>query len=393
MKEAVIVSAARTAIGKANRGALAHVRPETLGATVVAGAVERAGGLDPADIDDVIMGCAMPEGPQGLNMGRIIALKAGLPDSVTAQTVNRFCSSGLQTIALGAQQIMSGMGEVVVAGGTESMSAVPMSGFHFRPDPDMVENRPEAYIGMGITAENVARKYNISRQDADAFAARSHERALDAIENARFADEIVPVEIDNVSYNGQGREHRTVEFTVDEGPRAGSTPEVLATLRPVFHAKGSVTAGNSSQMSDGAGAVVLMSREKADALGLEPMARFVSFATGGVPPELMGIGPVQAIPKALRYAGLDLSDIELVELNEAFACQALAVIREIGLDEETTNVNGGAVALGHPLGATGAKLTAQLLYEMQRRGNRYGMVTMCIGGGMGAAGIFENLRV
>ncbi len=397
MKEAVIVSAARTAVGKANRGALAHFRPEDMGAAVVAEAVRRAGGLDPADIDDVIMGCAMPEGPQGLNMGRIISLRAGLPEEVTAQTVNRFCSSGLQTIALAAQQIMSGMGDVVVAGGTESMSAVPMSGFHFRPNPWMVENRPEAYIGMGLTAENVARRYNISREQADVFAAASHEKALAAVESGRFEEEIVPLEVERVSFssngNGSGRKSETSTFKVDEGPRAGSTPEVLAKLRPVFHAKGQVTAGNSSQMSDGAGAVVVMSREKADELGLEPLARFVSFATGGVAPELMGIGPVKAIPKALKYAGMELSQIELVELNEAFACQALAVIQETGLDAESTNVNGGAVALGHPLGATGAKLTTQLLYEMRRRGNRYGMVTMCIGGGMGAAGIFENLQV
>lgn len=397
MKEAVIVSAARTAVGKANRGALADFRPEDMGAAVVAEAVRRAEGLDAADIDDVIMGCAMPEGPQGLNMGRIIALRAGLPEEVTAQTVNRFCSSGLQTIALAAQQIMSGMGDVVVAGGTESMSAVPMSGFHFRPNPWMVENRPEAYIGMGLTAENVARKYHISREQADAFAAGSHEKALAAVGSGRFEEEIVPLEVERVSFNsngdGLGRKSETLTFKVDEGPRAGSTPEVLAKLRPVFHARGQVTAGNSSQMSDGAGAVVVMSREKADELGLEPLAKFVSFATGGVAPELMGIGPVKAIPKALRYAGLELSQIELVELNEAFACQALAVIQETGLDAESTNVNGGAVALGHPLGATGAKLTTQLLYEMRRRGNRYGMVTMCIGGGMGAAGIFENLQV
>ena len=300
MKEAVIVSAARTAVGKANRGALANYRPEDMGAAAVAEAVRRAEGLHAADIDDVIMGCAMPEGPQGLNMGRIIALRAGLPEEVTAQTVNRFCSSGLQTIALAAQQIMSGMGDVVVAGGTESMSAVPMSGFHFRPNPWMVENRPEAYIGMGLTAENVAGKYNISREQADAFAAASHEKALAAVGSGRFEDEIVPLEVEQVSFSanggGSGRKSETLTFKVDEGPRAGSTPEVLAKLRPVFHAKGQVTAGNSSQMSDGAGAVVVMSREKADELGLEPLARFVSFATGGVAPELMGIGPVKAIP-------------------------------------------------------------------------------------------------
>ncbi|MDA8018857.1 MAG: acetyl-CoA C-acyltransferase [Thermoanaerobaculia bacterium] len=391
-REAVLVSAVRTAVGKSHKGTLAATRPEALGAAVVKEALHRAAPLEATDIDDVIMGCAMPEGPQGMNVGRIIALRAGLPDSVTAQTVNRFCSSGLQTIALAAQQIMSGMGEVIVAGGTESMSSVPMSGFQFRPDPYLAENRPEVYIGMGLTAENVASKYGISREDADVFASGSHEKALAAIGSQRFADEIVPIEVEHVSHQNGERSVSSRTFDVDEGPRPGSTPEVLAKLRPVFHRKGTVTAGNSSQTSDGASAVVVMSRRKADELGLNPLAKFHSFAVGGVPPEIMGIGPVKAIPKALKLAGLELSDIELTELNEAFACQALAVIREAGLDESTTNVNGGAVALGHPLGATGAKLTTQLLYEMQRRGNRYGLVTMCIGGGMGAAGIFENLR-
>jgi acetyl-CoA acyltransferase len=392
MTEAVIVSAVRTAVGRANKGALADVRPEVMGSTVVAEAVRRAGGLDPAEIDDVIMGCAMPEGPQGMNLGRIVALRAGLPESVAAQTVNRFCSSGLQTIALGAQQILAGMGEVIVAGGTESMSAVPMTGFHFRPDPELVEERPEVYIPMGLTAENVAREHGVAREDADAFSSRSHERALAAIAGGRFAEEIVPLEVERVVLeNGQRVTHKAT-FDTDEGPRPGSTPEVLAKLRPAFHARGTVTAGNSSQMSDGAAAVVVTSREKAEALGCEPLARFVSFAVAGVPPEVMGIGPVAAIPKALRYAGLELADIDLVELNEAFAAQALAVIREAGLDPERVNVNGGAIALGHPLGATGAKLTTQLIYEMKRRGCRYGMVTMCIGGGMGAAGIFENLQ-
>ncbi|MEM8962126.1 MAG: acetyl-CoA C-acyltransferase [Acidobacteriota bacterium] len=393
MPEAVIVSAARTAVGRAHTGALAHPRPEDIGAAAGAEAVRRAPGLDPATIDDLIMGCAMPEGEQGLNMGRIIALRAGLPDSVPAQTVNRFCSSGLQTIAHGAQQILAGMADVVVAGGTESMSAVPMSGVQFRPNPYMVDNRPEVYIGMGLTAENVARKYEVSREDADAFAARSHERALDAIATGRFRDEVVAIDVETVTaQNGNGElDRRTVSFDTDEGPRPGSTPEVLAKLRPVFHARGTVTAGNSSQMSDGASAVVVMSQERADDLGLEPMARFLSFAVAGVPPEIMGIGPVAAIPKALEHAGLELEDIDLIELNEAFAAQALAVIREAGLDIDKVNVNGGAVALGHPLGATGAKLTTQLLYEMDRRDLRYGMVTMCVGGGMGAAGIFERL--
>ena len=390
--EAVIVSAARTAVGRAKKGTLADTRPESMGAAAVRAALERAAPLDPGDIDDVIMGCAMPEGPQGLNMGRIIALKAGLPDSVAAQTVNRFCSSGLQTIALAAQQILAGMGDVVVAGGTESMSAVPMSGFCFRPDPGMVEERPEIYIGMGLTAENVAKQYGIDRESADAFSSASHDKALAAIEAGRFEDEIVPMDVERVVIDKGERATVQAVFDTDEGPRAGSSPEVLGKLRPVFHTRGTVTAGNSSQMSDGAAAVVVMSRTKADALGLEPLARFLGFAVGGVAPEVMGIGPVVAIPKALRYAGLELSDIELIELNEAFGCQALAVIQEAGLDPNIVNVNGGAIALGHPLGATGAKLTTQLLYEMQRRGNRYGMVTMCIGGGMGAAGIFENLR-
>jgi acetyl-CoA acyltransferase len=392
MREAVIVSAVRTAVGRSRKGALAEYRPEDMGASVVAEAVGRAKGLDPAEIDDVIMGCAMPEGPQGLNMGRVIALRAGLPDSVAAQTVNRFCSSGLQTIALGAQQILAGMGEVVVAGGTESMSSVPMSGFHFRPNPWMAENRPETYIGMGLTAENVARKYQISREASDAFASRSHERALAAIEGGKFDEEIIPLTVERVSLGNGAPKKDSYTFARDEGPRPGSTPEVLAKLRPVFHVKGTVTAGNSSQTSDGAGAVVVMSREKADEIGLAPLARFVSFAVGGVAPEIMGIGPVVAIPKALKYAGLELADIDVIELNEAFACQALAVIQEAGLDPEKVNVNGGAIALGHPLGATGAKLTTQLIHEMKRRGSRYGMVTMCIGGGMGAAGIFENLQ-
>ncbi len=392
MTEAVIVSAARTAVGRANKGTLADFRPEDMGAAAVSEAVRRAEGLDPESIDDVIMGCAMPEGPQGLNMGRIIALRSGLPHGVAAQTVNRFCSSGLQTIALGAQQIMAGMGDVVVAGGTESMSAVPMSGFHFRPNPWMVEHRPEAYIGMGLTAENVARQHGISRQQSDAFSAGSHDKALAAIADGKFEDEIVPLEVEKTVPRNGGRASSTVSFSVDEGPRPGSTPEILGKLRPVFHARGTVTAGNSSQMSDGAAAVVLMSRERAEALGLPPLVRFVSFAVGGVPPEVMGIGPVVAIPKALKRAGLELSDIDLIELNEAFGAQSLAVIQEAGLDPEIVNVNGGAIALGHPLGATGAKLTTQIIYEMKRRGSRYGMVTMCIGGGMGAAGIFENLQ-
>lgn len=392
MREAVIVSAARTAVGRAKRGTLAHYRPEDMGAAVVAEAIKRATGLEPAEIDDVIIGCAMPEGEQGLNMARIINLRAGLPESVAAQTVNRFCSSGLQTIALGAQQIMSGMGEVIVAGGAESMSAVPMIGVQFRPNPWMVENMPEVYLNMGLTAEKVAREYDVSREAQDAFAARSHENAIKAIAEGKFKEEVVPLEVEQVVLREGQQVSHSVTFDTDEGPRPGSTPEVLAKLRPVFHAKGTVTAGNASQMSDGAGAVVVMARDKADALGLKPLARFVSFAVGGVRPEVMGIGPVVAVPKALKYAGLTLDEIDLIELNEAFAAQALAVIRTLEMDIDKVNVNGGAVALGHPLGATGAKLTTQLLHEMKRRGSKYGLVTMCIGGGMGAAGIFENLN-
>jgi acetyl-CoA acyltransferase len=334
----------------------------------------------------------MPEGEQGLNMGRNIALRAGLPHTVAAQTINRFCSSGLQTIALGAQQIMTGMGEVIVAGGAESMSAVPMSGHQFRPNPWLVEHMPEVYISMGLTAENVAREFSVSRQEQDEFSARSHNRALAAIAEGKFKEEIVPLEVEQVTVEGSTRLEKKTVFDIDEGPRSGSTPEVLSKLKPAFRPDGTVTAGNASQMSDGAAAVVLMSREKAEQLGLKPLARFVSFAVGGVRPEVMGIGPVAAIPKALKFAGLMLDDIDLIELNEAFAAQALAVIHELEMDLDKINVNGGAIALGHPLGATGAKLTTQLLYEMKRRGSRYGMVTMCIGGGMGAAGIFENLN-
>jgi len=392
MREAVIVGAARTAVGKAKKGTLANFRPEDMGAAVVAEAVKRAEGLDPADIDDVMIGCAMPEGQQGLNMGRLIALRAGLPHTVTAQTVNRFCSSGVQTIALGAQQIMAGMGEVIVAGGTESMSAVPMTGLQFRPNPWLVDHMPEVYISMGLTAENVAGEFNVSREEQDEFSARSHDQALAAITGGKFKAEIVPLDVEQVSLANGGRTTRTTTFDTDEGPRPGSTVEVLSKLKPVFKVNGSVTAGNASQMSDGAAAVVVMSREKADELGLKPLARFISYGVGGVPPELMGIGPVAAIPKALKYAGLTLADIDLIELNEAFAAQALAVIHELELDLDKVNVNGGAIALGHPLGATGAKLTTQLLYEMKRRDSRYGMVTMCIGGGMGAAAIFENLN-
>lgn len=391
MREAVIVSAARTAVGKAPRGGLRTVHTADLAATVIKAAVERAPGLDPKEIEDVILGCAIPEAEQGLNMGRVAALRAGLPTDVPGQTVNRFCASGLQTIALAAQQIMSGMADVLVAGGAESMSLLPMSGHHFSPNPAMAELNPDVYLGMGLTAENVAQKYGVSRDDQDAFALRSHQRALAALAEGKFKDEIVPVEVENVWFDGGKRQRATGVFDTDEGPRRDTTAAALAKLRPVFAAKGTVTAGNSSQTSDGAAAVVVMSREKADALGIAPIARFVSFAVGGVPPEIMGIGPVAAVPKALKLAGLSLGDIDLIELNEAFAAQAIAVIRALEMDEEKVNVNGGAVALGHPLGCSGAKLTVQILHELKRRGGRYGLVTMCVGGGQGAAGVIEML--
>jgi acetyl-CoA acyltransferase len=391
MREAVIVSAARTAVGKAPRGALRNVHTADLAATAIKAALERAPGLDPKEIDDVILGCALPEAEQGLNMARVATLRAGLPNDVPGQTVNRFCASGLQTIALAAQQVLAGMGDAIVAGGAESMSLVPMSGHHFAPNPTMAEINPDLYLGMGLTAENVANKYGVSRADQDAFALRSHQRAVAAIESGKFKDEIVPVEIENVWFEGGQKRRANATFDTDEGPRRDTNAAALAKLKPVFAAKGSVTAGNSSQTSDGAAAVVVMSREKADALGLTPIARFVSFAVGGVPPELMGIGPVVAVPKALKLAGLTMEDIDLIELNEAFAAQAIAVIRALEMDEEKVNVNGGAVALGHPLGCSGAKLTVQILHELKRRGGRYGLVTMCVGGGQGAAGVIERL--
>jgi acetyl-CoA acyltransferase len=392
MNEAVIVSGARTAVGKAPKGALRTVRPDDLAATVIKAVIERAPGLDPREVEDVILGCAMPEGEQGLNMARIAAQRAGLPDSVCGVTVNRFCASGLQTIAMAAQQIIAGQSEVVIAGGAESLSMVPMTGNKFSPNPYLAQHDPAVYLGMGLTAENVARDFKVSREDQDAFALRSHQRALHAQAEGNFAPGIVPVELELVELGADGRPRgRTVSFVKDEGPRADTSLEALAKLRPAFAAVGSVTAGNSSQTSDGGAAVVMMSRAKAEALGLKPRARFVSFAVGGVAPEVMGIGPVVAIPKALKQAGLTLADIDLFELNEAFAAQALAVVRELGIDIEKLNVNGGAIALGHPLGCTGAKLTVQILDELERRGGRYGLVTMCIGGGMGAAGIFERL--
>ena len=393
MKEAVLVSIARTAVGKAPRGRLRNTRPDDMAAAVITEILKRVPGLDPNDVEDVILGCAMPEAEQGNNVARVASLRAGLPVSTSAMTINRFCSSGLQAIALASERIMAGMGGCIIAGGTESMSLIPMGGFHFSPNPYLMDHYPDSYLSMGLTAENLARKFGITREQADEFALRSHVRALAAIEDCRFKNEIVPLEIVEVSMNGKDRpETRKIVFQIDEGPRRETSMEALAELKPAFRARGTVTAGNASQMSDGAAAAVVMSREKAQAVGAKPLARFVSFATAGTLPEEMGLGPVFAIPKALKLAGLELADIELVELNEAFAVQALAVIREADLDPEKTNVNGGAVALGHPLGSTGAKLTATLLGEMKRRKARYGMVTMCVGGGMGAAGIFENLQ-
>ncbi len=393
MKEVVIVAAVRTAVGKAPRGTLRTTRPDDLAAWVIEDLLKKIPNLEPDRIDDVILGCATPEGESGTNVARIAALRAGLPHSVPAVTVNRFCSSGSQTIAQAAGQIMSGMADCIIAGGTESMTML-RGNTKFRPNPYLVENYPGVYLSMGLTAENVAKKYNVSREDADAFSFRSHQKALDAQKAGRFKDDgIVPLDIsiNEVGENGQVRQKK-LTFDTDEGPRADTSIEGLAKLRPVFHVKGTVTAGNSSQTSDGAAGVIVMSREKADELGLRPLARFVSYAVGGVPPEIMGMGPIVAVPKALKLAGLSLEDIDLIELNEAFACQALAVMRELGMDGEKINVNGGAVALGHPLGATGAKLTVQILGEMRRRKSRFGMVTMCVGGGQGAATILENLQ-
>jgi acetyl-CoA acyltransferase len=389
-RDAVIVAAARTPVGKAKRGGLATVRPDEMAAVVIRELLRRAEGLQPAMVDDVILGCAFPEAEQGLNMARLAALRAGLPVSVSGETINRFCSSGLQSIAHAAYAILSGQAQIVIAGGSESMSMVPMTGNRFAPNPTFAAECPEVYTSMGLTAENVATRFGVSRPDQDAFALRSHQRAVRALESGVFSDEIVEVDVEVVEPGSNGKP-AVKTFTVhrDEGPRADTSLEALAKLRPAFKEGGSVTAGNSSQMSDGAAGVVVMSRQRAQELGLKPLVRFISFAVAGVPPELMGIGPVEAVPKALKSAGLTLEDIGLVELNEAFAAQALEVIRQLGLDEERTNVNGGAIALGHPLGCTGAKLTTQLIYEMRRRGVQLGMVTMCVGGGMGAAGIFE----
>lgn len=390
MREAVIVAGARTPVGKAKKGSLATVRPDDFGALVVREALNRAGYDGP--IDDLIMGCAMPEAEQGMNIARNIGALAGLPDTTPAVTINRFCSSGLQSIAYAAERIMVGSAEAIIAGGVESMSMVPMMGNVIRPNAKLAETAPQYYMSMGHTAEQVATQYGISRADQDAFSVRSHEKAAAAIEKGHFVDEIVPVEVTKrfVDENNKYQE-KTSMFEMDEGVRHGTTVQTLDKLRAAFSARGTVTAGNSSQTSDGAGALLVMDREKAESLGLTPIAKFRSFATGGVPPEVMGIGPVVAIPKALKLAGLSIEDIDVWELNEAFASQSLGVIRELGLDIDKVNFNGGAIALGHPLGATGSILTLRMMSELKRQGKQFGVVTMCIGGGMGAAGVFEML--
>ncbi|MGB8002018.1 MAG: acetyl-CoA C-acetyltransferase [Anaerobacillus sp.] len=391
MREAVIVSGARTPVGKANRGTLAAMRPDDLGAIAVSETLKRAGGYD-GEIDDLIMGCAIPEAEQGLNVARMIGARAGLAETVPAITINRYCSSGLQSIAYASERIMLGQSGAILAGGVESMSLVPMGGHVIKPNPALVEEKPEYIMGMGHTAEEVARRFEISRADQDAFALRSHQRAAQAIKDGKFQDEIVPVEVTKRWVDEKNKlQEKKILFSQDEGVRADTSLDVLGKLRPVFNVRGSVTAGNSSQTSDGAASVLVMDREKAESEGLAPMAKFRSFAVAGVAPEIMGVGPIEAIPKALRLAGLELSDIGLFELNEAFASQSLRVIRKLGLDEDKVNVNGGAIALGHPLGCTGTKLTLSLIHEMKRRGEQFGVVTMCIGGGMGAAGVFEIL--
>lgn len=391
MKEVVIVSAVRTAVGKAPKGTLRNTRPDDLAAAAIKEAVARSG-IDSSLIEDVIMGCAFPEAEQGMNVARTAMIAAGLPVETSAMTINRYCSSGLQTIALAADRIAMGGADVIVAGGLETMSMIPMGGNVIRPNPDLVDNYPDYYLNMGLTAENLARKYEITREQSDEFSYNSHRKALAAISEGKFKDEIVPVNVvvDEIDEKGRVRRKQAV-FAQDEGPRADTSPEGLAKLRAVFHAKGTVTAGNSSQMSDGAAATVVMSADKARELGVTPMARFVSFATAGCLPEEMGIGPVYAIPKALKMAGLTLDQMDVIELNEAFACQGLSVMKVLEMDPSKVNVNGGAIALGHPLGCTGAKLTATILQELKRRNGRYGMVTMCVGGGMGAAGIFERI--
>ncbi|ALC84576.1 acetyl-CoA acetyltransferase [Bacillus sp. FJAT-22090] len=391
MREAVIVAGARTPVGKAKKGSLATVRPDDFGALVVKETLNRAGGYD-GPIDDLILGCAMPEAEQGMNVARNIGALAGLPDTTPAITVNRFCSSGLQSIAYAAERIMLGHSEAIIAGGVESMSMVPMMGTTIRPNARLAETAPQYYMGMGHTAEQVANKYGVSREDQDAFAVRSHERAAAAIAAGKFSDDIVPVEVVKhyIDENNKAQVKKFL-FEMDEGVREGTTVETLAKLRPAFNVRGSVTAGNASQTSDGAGAVLVMDREVAEAQGLKPLAKFRSFAVGGVPPEVMGIGPIVAVPKALKLAGLSVEDIDIWEINEAFASQSLQVVRHLGIDIDKVNVNGGAIALGHPLGATGTILTLKMMSELRRQGKQFGVVTMCIGGGMGAAGVFELL--
>ncbi len=392
MNEAVIVSGVRTAVGRSHKGRLAGVRPDDLAALVVGEAVRRAG-IPPEMVEDVIMGCAMPEAEQGLNVARIAAMRAGLPTSIAGQTVNRFCASGLQTIATAAQSIMAGMAECVVAGGVESMSMVPMVGNKFAPNPTLALEYPAAYTSMGLTAENIAERWEVSREEQDAFALASHQKAAAAIQSGKFRDEIVPVEVKRVYRDESGaRQEDNYIFDTDECVRYDASIEAMGKLRPVFRNGGSVTAGNSSPTNDGAAAVVLMSRQRAEELGLRPRLIFRSFAASGVDPDVMGIGPIKAIPKALALAGITLDDVDLIELNEAFAAQSLAIIKTLGLDESKLNVNGGAIALGHPLGCSGTKLTVQLMHELERRGGRYGVVTMCVGGGMGAAGVFERVK-
>jgi acetyl-CoA acyltransferase len=389
--EAVVIDCLRTPIGKAPKGTLRNTRPDDLAAFVVQALLKKYPQVQPGEIDDFILGCAFPEGEAGMNMARAVVLRAGLPNTVPALTINRFCSSGLQSISLAAERIRAGSADIILAGGCESMSMIPMTGNKLAPNPWLVDNLPQTYMGMGMTAECVRKKYGVTREDADRFALRSHQNAIKAQAAGHFDEEIVPVEVESTVFNGKPKRVKTT-FSKDEGPRAETSLEALAKLKPAFATDGVATAGNSSQTSDGAAAAIVMSEKKAQELGLKPMVRFVSFAVGAVPPEIMGIGPVVAIPKALKLAGLKLGDIDLFELNEAFAVQALAVVREAGVDPEKVNVNGGAIALGHPLGCTGAKLTATILREMKRRNSKYGMVSMCIGGGQGAAGIFENLN-
>src|SRR5258708_16993845 len=391
MREVVLVSSVRTPVGRANKGTLRATRPDELAAVAIKGALDRVPQLDHNEIEDVILGCAMPEAEQGMNVARIASMRAGLPEQISAMTINRFCSSGLQSIAMAAERIQAGGAEVIVAGGTESMTMIPMGGHKVAPNPWLVENHPGAYLSMGLTAERLAERFHITREEADNFSLRSHQKALAAIAAGNFEDETVSVPVSFTTPNGSKPKRTEVIFKTDEGPRADTTLEALAALRPAFHVKGTVTAGNSSQMSDGAAVAVVMSADRAKQLGIQPLARYVAFATAGYKPEEMGLGPVFAIPKALKLAGLKLEDIAVFELNEAFAAQSLAVIKEADLDPDRINPNGGAIALGHPLGCTGAKLTATLLRELQRRKARYGMVTMCVGGGMGAAGIFEKL--